>query len=697
MDISSAEHHLDKPYDLFATEKQWDNYITNLCQDGLSWWFNFDVIRIIHHLTPLQGLPQSISQPPRITLISEAVNPESSLDTIETLYKDFVDQGDTSGAAAACVAGFNVAWNAGIDFKTMDPWIDRIDTILADGSNLTAIVRAALLAVMGYADIVRWGRLRKAEHKLGTAMQWAEKAKANSLRIYIAYAYGYSLIWQGNFAKLDVLDSDIAPLTMRSEAAVIPVFGYQTMKGFYYLLLGDTSACKRILQAIVSHMLFDLMPSGIWLLAYAHLLLAYAYENNVDKVKNLSKTIQQRVVPEQNNFCHGYVHFCLGTAALVQKDPHKALLHCQECDRRTHKSASPIVTRVCALLKGQALIDSDNSAQALNHLKKWLECWQDTSHNLLAAQGALEISHLLQTQGNIVSAKQYYQQATQLVSQLTIVPNPHRGRFFTERLANLLYSESIYNIPWQPLDQARIKILTFGALRLITQNRTIRDQDKNNKPLYLLKAIIAGGGQNVSIDWLLDALWPNVDGDKAYGNFRVTLHRLRNLIHNGKHPPLWIIVKNKRVSLSKTLCSVDALVFKEAIENVNIHISSVRDYGNLLNMYEQDFLLDDHQYPWILSYRNTLRETYLDGVTAMAKMSIPENQPKAALPYLKRALELDPINEALYAGLMKCYLEMGMPSLALKTFATARKELSKLLGIGPGPLLTTLKKVAIRK
>jgi hypothetical protein len=50
------------------------------------------------------------------------------------------------------------------------------------------------------------------------------------------------------------------------------------------------------------------------------------------------------------------------------------------------------------------------------------------------------------------------------------------------------------------------------------------------KPQELLQALVAFGGTEVSAGVLIDALWPNSEGDAAYHALESALHRSRQLL-----------------------------------------------------------------------------------------------------------------------------------------------------------------------
>jgi two-component SAPR family response regulator len=668
-----------------------------LSEEGLFWWLNFDVIKIINHLNPLNEFPPTVQKPDRLELLYAIINPNTSQEKIASLYDLFLKKKDYLATVACIVTGWSNVWNSGVHFAQMDTWVDAIRKIKKAKVQLSIIEEAAVLTVSASIELMRWGKINKGENALRQALILAEKAKAFSLKIYIAYIYGHSLIWQGDLKKIEVLDFDIEPLCQNGQRALIPVVAYQTMKSFYYLLVGEVSQSKTVLHKNISHELFDFFPPSIWLLTYGNLLLANAYDGNDKEVNRISEVIQNRAVPEQNNFHHGYAHFSLGTAALVAGDLYKAKLHAAEGIKRSRICNAPIVERVCALLMGQILLDSGEYHEAERHLKKWIDRLRARGNLLLAGQGALELADLYCKTGKDSAARKYYEKALYLLPQFELIPNPHRGSAFTRNLKRRIYNSNVSDCTTGAEENTPIRISTFGALKIQAGDQIIVDNGRNNLTFSMLKAIIACGGRQVSINWLMDELWPDLEGDRAYGTFKVTLFRLRRIVSSPKqqHPP-WITLKDKKLSISESLCAVDSIIFQNKIKTSKIEINDINEQTAVLDLYQADFLFEDDSHPWIVHHRNKLRQIYMDGVMALANHCLNSNSLNPALPYLKKALEFDNLNEKIYELLMKTYLRMGLPSQALETFNIAETTLFQNLNIQPGSLLSDLKKEALR-
>ncbi len=80
-------------------------------------------------------------------------------------------------------------------------------------------------------------------------------------------------------------------------------------------------------------------------------------------------------------------------------------------------------------------------------------------------------------------------------------------------------------------EQRPVKIYSLGRFLIEIEGSPLRFAAKaQRKPLELLKALVALGGETVPVEQLTESLWPEAEGDKAQGSFATTLHRLRGLI-----------------------------------------------------------------------------------------------------------------------------------------------------------------------
>jgi LuxR family maltose regulon positive regulatory protein len=244
-----------------------------------------------------------------------------------------------------------------------------------------------------------------------------------------------------------------------------------------------------------------------------------------------------------------------------------------------------------------------------------------------------------------------------------------------------------------------VRITTLGGFGLVVDEKPVSFSGKvQKKPLDMLKALIAFGGTSVSEDLIIDALWPDAEGDTARISFKTTLHRLRALL--GKEELL--LVREGRVSLDKRRCWVDVWAFEKLIERVEPgdagagargkagrsepsgrHGEIMRHLEKALALYHGHFLSDDDDKPWSVSMRERLKAAFADVIGRRGRRAEEDRDWNSAIAVYERGLTVDDLSEGLYGRLMTCYLARGRKAEALKVYERCRKTLAAAFGIEP--------------
>jgi len=219
-----------------------------------------------------------------------------------------------------------------------------------------------------------------------------------------------------------------------------------------------------------------------------------------------------------------------------------------------------------------------------------------------------------------------------------------------------------------------VSIRLLGSFELRIDGKPVHYQHKApRKPLALLKAIVAFGRERVSEQRLIDALWPDEEGDRGHQSFSVAMQRLRRLL---AHPDA-VIVSGGLVSLDSEQVWTDVEAFERTVQH------ALPDTAQLLALYRGDFLAQDCALPWAVSLREHLRARFLHGVETAGLILERAGRWQDARSLYLRGLDADPLAEALYQGLMRCHLATGRRSEGLSVFRRMRQILSVTLGIVP--------------
>lgn len=238
-------------------------------------------------------------------------------------------------------------------------------------------------------------------------------------------------------------------------------------------------------------------------------------------------------------------------------------------------------------------------------------------------------------------------------------------------------SEQIEEWPWP------VRIYAFGTFEIYRDDKPGKVQQK---PLALLKALIALGGSEVLEEQLTDILWPDVDGDLAHKSFETTLHRLRLLMGNDKA----IRLKEGLLSLDPAYCWLDVRAFERTVEE----FKTTNDCAlaeKAVKLYRGHFLAHDSDKLGAASKRERLRNKFILLITRYCEQLEAAKEWNKAVQVLHKGLEIDPVAEQFYQHLMICYRKVGLESEALRMFNQCSSELNEKLGIKPSSKTETIK------
>jgi LuxR family transcriptional regulator, maltose regulon positive regulatory protein len=229
-------------------------------------------------------------------------------------------------------------------------------------------------------------------------------------------------------------------------------------------------------------------------------------------------------------------------------------------------------------------------------------------------------------------------------------------------------------------DRERFRIHVLGPFRILTGNTPITIPPGLRKPQEVLQALIAFGGTEVSAGVLIDALWPDSEGDAAYHALETALYRLRQLL--GARDA--VRMQGGRVSLNRDQLWVDMWVFEEELQRPHDPgANDIERIGRLRRLYQGHFLQHEAEKPWILRARHELRDRFLRATRDAARECERARRWQDAVNLYRSAIEIDSLNEALYRGLMLCHQQLGDHSEALQAYGRCRELLKQFLGVPP--------------
>jgi len=231
-----------------------------------------------------------------------------------------------------------------------------------------------------------------------------------------------------------------------------------------------------------------------------------------------------------------------------------------------------------------------------------------------------------------------------------------------------------------------IRLRTLGAFAIERDGApTPAPRKESRKPLDLLKLLVALDGGPVPVDRLCAALWPDAEGDAARNSFDNTLHRLRKLLGGERH----LLLQAGGLSLDAATCWTDAAALQAALAELDrLHPDGDTDRalavaGQVLALYRGPLLAGDDDLPLVLAARARLEARLTRQLARTGAQLEAAGRPADAERLYGRALELQPLAEALCRQRMACLHGLGRRAEALEAYRRCRQQLSVLLNLPP--------------
>jgi len=230
-------------------------------------------------------------------------------------------------------------------------------------------------------------------------------------------------------------------------------------------------------------------------------------------------------------------------------------------------------------------------------------------------------------------------------------------------------SADIERWPWP------LRVRTLGGFEVEVDERPLEVGRKTpRKVLALLKALVAMGPREVPEQQLIDALWPDDEGDAGHKALSITVLRLRRLLGDND----LIRQQGGKLSIDPQRCWVDAWAFERKL--------AAKDAGSLdkaLALYGGSFLPDDTDASFTVAARERLRAKFVHALGELGRRLEAQHRFDEAIGWYLRGLEADPIIETFYQGLMRCYVALDRRTEAIAAYRRLKQTLSVTLGLQP--------------
>jgi ATP/maltotriose-dependent transcriptional regulator MalT/DNA-binding SARP family transcriptional activator len=629
-------------------------------------------------------------------------NPSQSRPYFEKAFEKFRKQEDKAGMFLAW-AGIVSSITAGFEnFQSLDRWISILEELMQAGQEFPSEEIGLRVASSMFSAL----RLRQPQHPqieawAERALSLAESCSAINPQIQTLSSLVNYRIRMGDYRKAALAMNSLQKLALSQDQDPLSLIMAKLAEAAYYQTAGNHEKC---LKAVYTGL--DLSSkAGIHL--YEHFLLGQGILSALSSSDSATaeKLLEKMGTPATSlkPWMACFYHHLRTHEALFQEDLKRAFLHADLALKYCEDTGVLFSRVLCQLERAHVLHGLGKEGEAAADLREALELARQIKSRSWEYYGLMAEALFALDRGEEPECLAILRRALPMGKEggylETFIDRPSALARLCQkaleagieleqvqriiRRRNLMPEKAplhLENWPWP------IKIYTLGRFELQRDGRPIRFSRKaQQKPLSMLKALIAFGGKEVREDQIEDALWPEADGDIAYQSFKITLHRLRQLLGYEKA----IQRQEGRLTLDPRYCWVDVWAFEQILEEADARSKEgKKEVANGLiekatEMYRGSFLGREIEQPWATSLRERLREKFLRNVGRLGLYWQQAGQWEKALDGYHKGLEIDNLAEEFYQGLMTCYHHLGRRPEALGVYQRCKRNLSSALGIEP--------------
>jgi LuxR family maltose regulon positive regulatory protein len=641
-------------------------------------------------------------------------NPSSSQCYFEQAFERFKTQGDKAGVFLAWAGIIFSIFYALEDFTPLDQWIQVLEGLMEEfkdfpseeiGAHVVSAMFSALtLRQQGHPEIETWAE---------RAFSLIEGPFDIGIKVQTLHQLVLYHLSRGNYKTAALAVEALKRLAISGDTHPLAKIQMGLSEAMYFNLTGSHKNCMEA----VSDALELSRTTGIHIMD--HMLLGHRIWSTLNENDLVSAgELLERLASSLSGlkpWDKSFYHFLRSREAFFRRDLDQADLHAGLALEILERVGAPWNSWICHLLKALVMHELGKQLEAEEHLGRAFHLADLSKSKIMEFQSLMIKARFSLDRGKIEPGLLSLRKALALGKKLSFfaITVEHHGsiaRLFAKALEegieveyaqefirrnNLILDQSplhLENWPWA------LKIFTLGRFQLLRNERPVRFSRKaQEKPLSLLRALIALGGREVQEGQIADFLWPDADGDIAHSSFKTTLHRLRKLI--GEHEA--IQVQGGRLTLNQRYCWVDVWALEHILGQADEEwrkapktdktAKAIELTQKVLDLYQGPFMKGTEE-PWAISFRERLQANVMRGMEWLGHYWEGVDQMEKAIACYQQGLVVDKLSEKCYQRLMLCLKQMGRKAESLAIYDRCKKNLAANLGIEPSPVTQDIRR-----
>lgn len=644
-----------------------------------------------------------------------ASGPGRALVSFRSAFARFTDLGDDAGALSAWSGAVSAILMEGGDFLQLDRWMEWMDRYMEKAVFFPSeeIESSVLTAILGIL-LFRTPRHPRAAEWIARADAIARAHPGTENGLLSCYLGMYYLV-TGDISKAGVLAGKLAPFITKFPRPILRVRWYFIMAMHAHMATGSGEEAIRLAREGLSAAkdtgvhVFDL-----YLLAQGvHGGLALYDLRKTEKfLRAMSGALNEGSLWDVSNY-----HFLCSWKALCENNPRES--------REQILLALHLVDAIgCTFSRAVGHVGMAWAAAEMNR-PETAERHIETAEGIVPGEGGMfEFMYLLarahvrfrcsdNANGNMLLGRAMALGRRRGYYTAPFWQREIMGSLYARALETGIETDYVHDVIYRrnlrpPAGTEKpmlleswpypLRIYTMGTFAVYVNGRRISMPGKSQKKaLGLLSILIARGRKDIPVEGVIDELYPETDGDRAFYAFKYTLHQLRkNLGSAGK----FLLLEGGLLCLDESDCYTDYDAFLHsaaAVEKKWLHHRETIAEGpageehaemiaglcrGVLVLYGGDFLTGS-SLDSVAVARNRARHKFIRLVHLAGGCLEKTGRLSDAVEIYEEALEKSEPQEHFYRRLMCCYRDCGRMAEAVSIYERCCSVLKARLGAKP--------------
>lgn len=213
---------------------------------------------------------------------------------------------------------------------------------------------------------------------------------------------------------------------------------------------------------------------------------------------------------------------------------------------------------------------------------------------------------------------------------------------------------------------------------------TIKWRTSKNQELFAY--LLHQRNKRVSMDTLLELLWPELDEQKGKINMHTSIYQLRRIIKDSfNHTSVSIRYLNSGYLLETGQLLIDCVEWEQQLRQLpQLSLTQVVLHQQLFNQYRGDYFGEEN-YSWAESERSRIRTLWEQHAQQLGQFYSEHEMYSEAISVYYRMQQIDPLLETSYIALMNLFARLNDAESVNVQYNLAVNTMHEAAGTSPGP------------